>query len=83
MQYNDDGWIAIKYYQTQQVLTRGTPSGNDYVFVVQANISMAWVRPEDVDNIMARKAGCCNHKRQAYYFANEDDVRRWTNKGGR
>lgn len=84
MQKNQDGWIALKYYQPQQVLVTRTPSRHDYVFVVQANISLAWIRPEDIDNILARRKECCNgHKRLTYLYANEADVRRWTNRGGR
>jgi len=80
---NDDGWIALKHRQPTQVLTKKTPSGHDYVFVPKANISMAWVRPDDVDNLLARKSGCCGNKKKSYTYANEDDVRRWTNGGGR
>lgn len=84
MQTNQDGWIALRYYQSTQVLVQKTPSRHDYVFVPQANISLAWIRPEDVDNILARKKGCCGgHKRNSYLYANENDVRQWTNKGGR
>lgn len=77
--------VALKYYQPSQVLVQNTPSGKQYVFVVQANISMAYVDADDVDNLLSRKAGCnCGgNKKQAFYRANEDDVRRWENKGGR
>ena len=75
----------LKYYQPAQVLVKNTPSGSEYVFVVEANISLAYVGAEDVGNLLERKAGCsCGGKKrqQAFFMANEDDVRRWTNRGG-
>lgn len=77
--------VALKYYQPTQVLVKATPSGAEYVFVPKANISMAYVQPEDVDNLLVRKAGCnCGgSKKQAFHYANEDDKRRWENGGGR
>jgi hypothetical protein len=82
---NDAGQVALKYYQPAQVLAQGTPTGAGYAFAVRANISMSWVNPGDVGNLLARKAGCnCGgRKRQAFFYANEDDVRRWQNNGGR
>lgn len=82
---NDAGQVALKYYQPAQVISADTPSKKDYVFVVRASIAMAWVEAGDVANLLARKAGCnCGggQKRQAYTYANETDVRRWTNGGG-
>ena len=83
---NDAGQVALKYYQAAQVLAQQTPTGAGYAFAVRANISMSWVAPGDVENLLARKAGCnCggSRKKQAFSYANEDDVRRWTNGGGR
>lgn len=84
-QINAAGEVALKYYQPAQVLAQNTPSGKGYSFAVRASISMSWVDPGDVDNLLGRKAGCnCGGKRrQAFFYANEDDVRRWTNGGGR
>lgn len=82
---NDAGQIALKYYQPAQVLAQGTPTGAGYSFAVRAGIAMSWVDADDVGNLLQRKAGCnCGgKKRQAFYYANEDDIRRWTNGGGR
>lgn len=82
-QVNEQGQIAVKYRQPGQVLISGCPSGNEYVAVTQANICLAWIEPEDVDFVLAKKGGCCGKKQQAFHLANESDVRRWTNKGGR
>lgn len=83
---NDAGQTAIKYYQPAKVLAQNTPSGNGYLFQVRANIAMAWVDSGDVNNLLQRRAGCnCggSKKKQAFSYANEDDIRRWTNGGGR
>lgn len=78
--------VALKYYQPTQVLVKATPTGKEYVFVPKANISMAYVDSEDVGNLLERKAGCnCggSKRQQAFYEANESDIRRWENGGGR
>lgn len=82
---NDAGQVALKYYQPAQVLAQKTPTGAGYAFAVRAGISMSWVNPDDAPNLLQRKAGCnCGgKKRQAFFYANESDVRRWTNGGGR
>ena len=83
---NDSGQVALKYYQPAQVLAQGTPTGSGYSFAVRASIAMSWVHPDDVSNLLQRKAGCScggSKKKQAFYYANVDDVRRWENGGGR
>ena len=77
---------ALKYYQPAQVLVKATSTGKEYVFVPIANISLAYVDSEDVPNLLGRKAGCnCggSRRQQAFYLANESDIRRWNNGGGR
>ena len=83
---NPAGQVALKYYQPAKVLAQQTPTGAGYVFTPRANISLSWVEPGDVDNLLQRRAGCkCGggRKKQAFSYANEDDVRRWQNGGGR
>jgi hypothetical protein len=83
---NDAGQVALKYYQPAQVLAQNTPTGTGYAFAVRASISMSWVAPDDVGNLLARRAGCnCggSKKKQAFFYATESDVRRWVNGGGR
>ena len=79
---NDSGQIAVKYYQT--IPKQVTVGGKLYIFGVQANISLAWVDPEHVDGMLATLGGCCGQKKSGVFkLCNEDDVRRWTFKGGR
>ena len=83
---NNNGQVAIKHYPPVQKFITNVPSGVDgYVFAIRANIAMAWVNEEDVQNVMSRIArGCCGRRKRRYFqYANADDVRRWTNGGGR
>ena len=82
---NDAAQVAMKYYQpAHRILVQQTPTGNDYVFLARANITMAWVDQADADHLLGRRKHCCgNHKKQIFFYANENDVRQWTNGGGR
>jgi len=81
-QVNEQGQVAIKFYQTLPRVVR--VGGVDYAFVVRANICLAWINSEHVGIILAMKHKCCGDSyNQAYFYANESDVRRWTNNGGR
>lgn len=83
---NASGEVALKYFPPSQVLVQNVPSGADgYLFSIRADIAMAWVKAEDVDNILARKTAkpCCpGDVGKRYQLANESDVRRWQNNGG-
>lgn len=79
---NDQGQIALRHHQPNQVLLQGNPTKADYVFVVKAAISMAWLDPADVPYALSKRGGCCNSQRQLFDYANEAAVRQWTNGGG-
>lgn len=76
---------ALKYYQpAARILIQDTPSHTPYVFVCRANITMAWVDNQDVEHILSRYKVCCGgQKKKMFYRANENDIRQWTNGGGR
>jgi len=79
---NDAGEVAMKYGNQQRILVRC--GQYDYVFMMRANISMSWVKPEDVPCVRKVKGGCCGKKKPGVIvFANESDARRWTAGGGR
>lgn len=80
---NQQGQTALKYHQPGQPYLQNTPSGQEYIGVTKANICMIWANAEDVDHILAKRGGCCGGKKRLFAYANEDDVRRWTNGGGR
>lgn len=84
---NDAGQVALRIWPYDSKLVQETPSGNDYLFAWRANITMAFVDPQDVDNLLNRWCGCnCGDgkpKRKCFGYASEDEVRRWENGGGR
>lgn len=76
-----DGKIAIAYYQTIPHVIK--VNGINYAFTVKANICMAWVDQENSDAVLRVVKDCCGgRKNTVYRYANESDVRRWTNGGG-
>jgi hypothetical protein len=59
---------------------------NEYVFVVQADIAIAWIKDEDVPAILSLRESCnCGNasKKHVFFLADEVHLRRWTNRGGR
>jgi hypothetical protein len=79
---NSDGWVALKRYQKINKLI--SVGGEQYLFQTRANICLAWVRPEHVGAVLAIKKVCCGgNKKPMFLHANESDVRRWENGGGR
>lgn len=82
-QTNDQGWVGIKYYQPGQPYIRNTPSGQEYIGITKANICFFWCNPLDLEYMFNKRGGCCGKRKQLFHYANESDVRRWTNNGGR
>lgn len=83
---NEAGLVAMKYRKLFPMRVRcgGWPNYVTYVFTIRANIPMTWVEPEHVPCMQNVKYGCCGKKKPGgVIFANSDDVRRWTNGGGR
>jgi hypothetical protein len=78
---NENGDVAIKYYQTmKQMLNIG---GNKYIFEIRANICMCWIAAQDVNKVLAITKTCCGgNQHSVFRYANDTDVRRWTNRGG-
>ena len=73
---NEDGWIALKRYQTMNKLV--TVSGEEYLFYSQNNICLAWVRPKHVGQVLAIKKTCCGgNKKPMFREATETEVRIW------
>lgn len=78
----DDGYIAIKR-RTEGDTQTPIINGRQYVFITRANISMAWVNPEDVATVLKIRGGCCGRQSLMFTYANVSDARRWTIGGGR
>ena len=75
--------VAIKRLrQVPKVVT--LPDGTKYAFVVQYNISMAWVEEDDVDKVLAIRMECCGGSRKPQFVrASETDIRRWKGEAER
>jgi len=83
MQTNSNGEVALRYMRGGQKLFQGKGLSQGYVFIPKANISLAWVKPEDVEKMYRIKRGCCGSEKRVIFPATEDAVRQWTNNGGR
>lgn len=82
-QANDAGDVAIKHIQPRPARIK---IGEElrYITAMRANISLAWVKPEDLGAVLSKMGGCCGKKKQhQFQLANAADVRQWTNGGGR
>ena len=78
---NEQGLVAMKYMQPQDRVIRvgGEKYYRDYVFRVgRAGLSMCWVQPSDVPEILKIMRGCCNSQAPAFRYANAGDVRVYT-----
>jgi hypothetical protein len=76
-----DGLVAIRYYQTlpHVVGVGGDKSRVEYAFVVKNNICIGWVKPEDVDKVLAVTKNCCgNNRKQVYFPATEHQFGVWS-----
>lgn len=83
---NPEGHVAMRYMRQQTTLVTCGPSAKarQYVFAMRANISLAWIPPDDVPCCLALLGGCCGQKRPGVIiYASEAAVRQWTNGGGR
>ena len=82
METNEKGEVALKYYQPQNKYVKvggETRNYREYMFVVgRAGLSMAWVQPQDVPELMKIIGGCCGGGGPVFKYANAGDVRIWT-----
>ena len=81
-QRNEIGQIALKNLRRRPMAAQC--KNKTFVFTSWVDIAIAWVDEEDVPCLLLKKHQCCGgNKKKIIAFATEDDVRRWTNKGGR
>jgi len=80
MRKNDQGQIALVYYQPMpQVIRVGTTT---YFFDVKRAVSLAWVNEEHVPNILGITKSCCNNqKKTVFRYATDSQVNVWLNIG--
>lgn len=73
---NESGEVAIRWNRVMQKYIK--VGEREYIFVVKANIAMAWIHPDDVDKVLSIKISCCGGRAAlACTLANELSVKRW------
>jgi len=77
---NENGDVAIRYYQTlPHTVGIGSNPKTEYAFVVQHNICLSWVKPEHVDQILGITKQCCgNNRKHVYFLAEQRHVDIWS-----
>jgi len=74
---NETGQIAIKH--RRQTPKRVEVGKTVYIFTPKFNVSLAWINPEHVDQVLRIKRDCCgNGSRPIFTYAHQGDVNRWT-----
>lgn len=70
---NDEGKVALRYYQTVPKLFHvGT---HDYVVQIKYNVAIVFAYPEDVSSFLNIRGGCCgNKKKNLFWEATERDM---------
>ena len=72
-----DGYTAIRYFQ--QVPQKVKIGTDEYQFSVKANLCMAWVKNEHVEQVLNITRVCCGgHKNHPYRVASEQNVQAWS-----
>lgn len=82
--YNEAGEVAVRYYQPTDKMVQ-LSNGHRYAFRVR-RVSIAWIKPEDLQEVLRIPYGCCGQKMQgAFFLPNQLSVDMWlgVNKDGR
>ena len=75
---NEEGLVAIEHYNSNGANVHMDATGHDYTWTPQYNVSLAWVKEEDVPAILAvRTRVCCGHTGNKFRLAGEMNVRIW------
>lgn len=73
---NEAGEVALRWNVLTQKYVR--VRNNEYIFAIKANISLAWIKPEDVETVLGIRTICCGGTgNQSCHLASELDVKRW------
>ena len=73
MIYNVDGLVAMRHYTSNPSLVE--VSGRQYQFSPSYNVSLCWVSPDDVAQLLSMSANvCCGRTIKKFRIANQNDV---------
>lgn len=74
---NDEGYVALQHYNTNPKSV-STNDGTIYTFTPKHNVSLAWVRPEHVDEMLQKQQKiCCGKFARLCLVAGELNVKIW------
>ena len=75
---NPDGLVAVQHFNTNPATIKIEASGNVYSFVPQHNVSLGWIREEDLGSVLKVMARvCCGKTAVKFHLANELNVSIW------
>jgi hypothetical protein len=78
MVIRDDGYIALQHYTSNGISVRIAADNITYTFVPQHNVSLAWVKPQHVPELLREKARiCCGKQKNRFDYASEINVNLW------
>jgi hypothetical protein len=74
-----DKYVAVQHRTSNPVTVKIDRNGNLYSFVPKHNVSLAWIRPEDLDSILAiqEKVCCGNNKALKFHLASQINTCLW------
>ena len=81
---NENGDVAITYFQEIHKPVR-MGDGTRYQWSVKRNVSLAWVNPKHIDQVLAKTRSCCGgqRKRGVFRLSSQQEVNLWTGVGVR
>lgn len=74
----ETGLIAVEYYQPRYFSIAVANGARSYTFT-DRGMCLSWVMPEDVEEILSMKGGCCGQKKAGVFRIPQDlrGVIRW------
>ena len=77
MNITKEGYVAIQHYNTNGWSVK--VGDTTYTWIPQHNVSMAWVKEEDVDKILKiRTRGCCGTDRNRFVRSSQIAINLWS-----
>jgi len=73
----DTELVALEHYNTNSKSVR-VGDGTTYTFVPQHNVSLVWVKPEHVNELLGMRAKmCCGKSRPLCFRASQTNINIW------
>jgi hypothetical protein len=74
----EDGWVALQHYTSNPAVVMIESDKTTYSFSPKYNVSLAWVRPEHVAQLLQVKARmCCGRQANKFVYASPSNVSIW------